>query len=350
MKRILIILPYIGQLPEYFPAFAHSLQYFSHKNDEVEINYYITTDDKRILGYSFPDFIKVQKADAGEIEKRFLDKCGVQVYYGYKLCDYKPLYGSAFDDIAEGYDYWGYCDYDTMLGDILSWLKEADFAQYERFGRYGHFTLYRNTPPLNELWKRKFPKTISIKEVARTTFPCYFDESGMNRICDKAGVKFLAENKVANVTPLQSFHFSLYNPTTHNDCPSQLFIWEKGKTFVLFRRPGEKDYTKREFAYIHYPYRKGLTVNETLGDAVIMTHKGFFNFEPERIDEYFSLYGGPDNKEQYEQFCSMQQAKWRQSRNKRFRTELKTLGFFKTTRNFLYRLKSLSMSILFYKS
>lgn len=33
----------------------------------------------------------------------------------YKLCDYKPVYGNAFKDYFEGYDFWGYADLDLVF-------------------------------------------------------------------------------------------------------------------------------------------------------------------------------------------------------------------------------------------
>ena len=46
-----------------------------------------------------------------------------------KLCDYKPAYGLIFEDELIGYDYWGFCDTDILLGDIYQFLEDYEFSQ-----------------------------------------------------------------------------------------------------------------------------------------------------------------------------------------------------------------------------
>ena len=120
-----------------------------------------------------------------------------------------------------------------MLGDLVGWLNSINFTSYDRIGRYGHFTLYRNTPQITELWKNKVDGSITVDRVLRTTFPCYFDESGMNQICEASGIKFFSYNHVANVEALENLHFK----TKEKLC--QLFVWENGQTFIYSRKDGK---------------------------------------------------------------------------------------------------------------
>lgn len=337
--KVLLILPYLGKLPEYFPAFTHSLNGFRNEN---LIDVLIITDDDSISDYILPSFVRVQKTTYKTLDERFYSSCGARIYSSYKLCDYKPLYGSVFKEECRGYEYWGYCDVDTMLGDLVGWLNSINFTSYDRIGRYGHFTLYRNTPQITELWKNKVDGSITVDRVLRTTFPCYFDESGMNQICEASGIKFFSYNHVANVEALENLHFK----TKEKLC--QLFVWENGQTFIYSRKDGK--IIKEEYAYIHYPYRKGLVVQEKLGDAVLLTHEGFYNFDINRIDEYFGKYGRDDNHEEHHLFHKSQYGKWKANRYKRFFFEIKRLGVLRTVMNITYRLRTTKIKNLFYRN
>jgi len=76
----------------------------------------------------------------------------------YKLCDFKPTYGIIFEDMLSAYQYWGYGDMDIVFGDIRKHIpllqdEEPDIISgYHNF-LAGPFSLYRNTPAINNLFR-----------------------------------------------------------------------------------------------------------------------------------------------------------------------------------------------------
>ena len=77
----------------------------------------------------------------------------------YKAIDFKPLYAYLFPDQVKGYDWWGTVDNDMLMGDLRKWLTEEVLANNDVFSGIGYpktsgpFTMYRNTPLVNGLFK-----------------------------------------------------------------------------------------------------------------------------------------------------------------------------------------------------
>jgi hypothetical protein len=86
-----------------------------------------------------------------------------------------------------------------------------------------------------------------------------------------------------------------------------------------------------------------------LDDAVLLTHEGFYNFDINRIDEYFEKYGRDDSYEEHILFHKQQYSKWKANRYKRFFFEIERLGILRTVINMIYRLKITKIRNLFYK-
>ncbi len=138
--KILLIIPYFGTLPVYTPAFFHSCKYL--KKGEIDILF--ITDDKKIDSINIPDNVTVRITTFYEMQIAVKKICDANLYSGYKLCDYKPLYGTIFKEDIKDYEYWGYCDIDVMLGDIPGWLRKVNYKDYERVGKHGRlFTMYK---------------------------------------------------------------------------------------------------------------------------------------------------------------------------------------------------------------
>lgn len=161
-KSIAIIICYIGKLPWYFDYFVHSCKY------NPSIDFIIVTDD---TGYSKPvstnvGFIYKTLTEINQLAREKLE-LPVQITTGYKLCDFKPTYGILFSEILKGYDFWGHGDIDVIYGNIRKFitkkvLKEHDLVSVRHDYVTGHFTLFRNTKKMNELFKlsRDFQKVL----------------------------------------------------------------------------------------------------------------------------------------------------------------------------------------------
>jgi SAM-dependent methyltransferase len=93
-------------------------------------------------------------------------------------CDLRPTFGELFDYAYAGYEFWGWCDLDVVLGDLdrlLPPLLDAhDVVTADAGGVAGPFTVLRNTPELVELFRRDERWT----EVFADPDYCNFDETG----------------------------------------------------------------------------------------------------------------------------------------------------------------------------
>jgi hypothetical protein len=73
----------------------------------------------------------------------------------HKLCDYRPFFGLAFQDLLREYKYWGYCDLDLFFGNLqgLATMVQdgtLDFiSPWDRSS--GPCTLFRNVDHVNEI-------------------------------------------------------------------------------------------------------------------------------------------------------------------------------------------------------
>ena len=79
------------------------------------------------------------------------------------VAEYKPSFGTVFEDFLGDYSHWGYADLDMVLGNLPLFM-ERDELQREDIVTYaygdmdalylrGQWTVHRNRPEVNELWR-----------------------------------------------------------------------------------------------------------------------------------------------------------------------------------------------------
>lgn len=80
----------------------------------------------------------------------------LRISRGYKLCDFRPLFGEIFRYELSGYDYWGWGDTDVLYGQIMESvscsLGVRDYIGTGRDGQSGPLALLRNDSRINGLW------------------------------------------------------------------------------------------------------------------------------------------------------------------------------------------------------
>ena len=176
--KIVMIIPYFGKFPSSFKTWIKSCE--NNKN----IDWIIITDNDMENKYSTN--IRVIKTSFEEIcfriQKKFDFKISLQK--PYKLCDFKPAYGYIFYEDIKEYDFWGHCDMDMIFGDISFFITDKILKKYKKIMTKGHFTLYKNTKEINEIFKKK-NKYIDYKEVYSQNLNFGFDEGAINYIFDK---------------------------------------------------------------------------------------------------------------------------------------------------------------------
>lgn len=147
-KRILMITPYFGGLPEWFDLFALSASY------NRRYDWLIITDTPDASS-DFPN-IHFQRSTFQEYKERISDALSLNVsgIAPYKLCNFKPFFSIIHaKDIVE-YDFWGPADMDVIWGDLHRFYPDELLSKYRVVSTHpdrlsGHFALLANRPQQN---------------------------------------------------------------------------------------------------------------------------------------------------------------------------------------------------------
>lgn len=262
-KKIIFIVPYFGKLPPYFDVWMQSMG----RNHTVNILFISDLlsdknmpDNFRLLNWSF-------QVTKDYIQKKF--PFIISLESPYKLCDFKPAYGYIFKDYISDYDYWGYCDIDTVFGDIRKFIEPL-LHTYDVIGKYGHMMLYRNCPNINESFKQKgahfgYQEVFSHKQIYA------FDEiTGVHQIfCKESYHCFFELDFMADICEFYS-NFRMYH-NAHN-FKKQIFLWENGKLYMAYLEKHRIKY--KEFLYIHFQKRV-MTIEPNLGSNYYILNNKF---------------------------------------------------------------------------
>ncbi|MBN1116065.1 MAG: hypothetical protein JXA77_02595 [Bacteroidales bacterium] len=151
-NHIAIIIPYFGNLPAWIDFFCLSCSY----NNSID---WLIFTDSQVKNGTFKNviFIPFSLADFNLIAT---EKLGfkVNVQNTYKLCDYKPTYGSVFSDYLKSYEYWGYGDLDVIYGNIMSFIykdieSNSDIISMHKDFVPGHFCILKNSIKIISLFR-----------------------------------------------------------------------------------------------------------------------------------------------------------------------------------------------------
>ena len=155
-NRIALIQVWIGPLPDYF-------QYHYETCLNQRVDFFFFTDQESARKYEAPNF-KVFKINLGKLasELSLVSGKSIEIKNHYKLCDLKPTYADVFSEYVSGYDFVGYYDIDTLLGDVASWF-EPYFEDYDviSFGEddpvykriSGPLVVMRNDPSVVQIYR-----------------------------------------------------------------------------------------------------------------------------------------------------------------------------------------------------
>jgi hypothetical protein len=246
-KTICFVVVYFGKWPIWFPAFLHSCKY------NPTVNWIIFTDCGSPA--RFPANVVFYDRTLAQMKEIIKKKIGKDAALedAYKMCDYKPAFGTLFDDYLKDYDFWGHCDIDIIWGDIRKYATPEILGKYDIFSTRkrmiaGHFSLFRNTLRINTLFRRSSEFAAVMRQVACLAF----DEEGMTRLV--APLARAGSIRVYWPKFLQNYA----DPKT--DTPSTLpqyvnkYIWRNGK---LFDCTGGR---AAEILYLHFmTWKKTLT-------------------------------------------------------------------------------------------
>lgn len=268
-KRVGIVICYFGLLPNYYDLWEQSCGY------NPSFDFILLTDNK--IESKYENVIIVQSS-LEEIKQR-LEKAlnhKVALDISYKLCDYKPLYGIAFEDMLRDYEFWGMCDMDMVFGDLSVFITDEVLNNYDKIFQLGHLTLYRNTDYIN--WSFKAPGWVSWEEVVQSNYHKRFCERGM--IAKHAGIPeikvynpyvYIDVSKIHMRYMRSRFLTKWYQKRNYR---FQVFYWENGKLF----RSALIHWKIRtnEFAYIHFQKRDIKEHSVPIGMPFYISKNSFF--------------------------------------------------------------------------
>jgi hypothetical protein len=152
LKKIILLIPYFGQWPEWFPFYLESCRW----NPTIEwlffTDCYIPLDSPanvRYISFSYSEY-----------QQLISERLGIdfKVESAYKLCDIKPAYGFIHQEYLSDYDYFGFGDIDIIYGDIREFYTNKILC-YNTLSTIsdrvsGHLFLIKNT----ERWINAFRK------------------------------------------------------------------------------------------------------------------------------------------------------------------------------------------------
>lgn len=101
------------------------------------------------------------RMDVSELRGRATKTLGVPCYKTkfYNCCDVRPMWGLIFADLLDGYDWWGWCDLDVVLGDLDGMLAPLlycyDVVSTEFYNVAGGLAMMRNNDACNNLFRRR---------------------------------------------------------------------------------------------------------------------------------------------------------------------------------------------------
>ena len=270
--KFIVIIPYFGKLPNYFPLWLNSCKY------NKEIDWMLFLDDK--TNYKYPPNVKPCYCTLKDVEKLLNDKLGMKlcIYQPYKLCDYKPLYGKIFIDYIKGYDYWGYGDLDVIYGNIEDEILKAAQEKADKIFLLGHLSLIKSD--LTFAWPEANKEIENVYRIALQSKKNYgLDEFFFNRLFYIYNKKLFLSNKIADIEVAREKLY-LVIPEMHSDGQyefsvdtkngSLIFNWHKGKLF------GINNFGSKEYLYVHFQKRTMKMSVSNCSDFFI-TEDGFFN-------------------------------------------------------------------------
>ncbi len=161
--KIIKIIPYFGQWPEWFELYIESCK------NNPQINWLFYTDcgepkikapNVRFVHISFDEY------------KRFVsERLAIRFNPSspYKLCDLKPALGFIHELDIQDYDFFAVGDIDIIYGQIRDFITDDFLRRYDVIGTHkrrlsGHFAIFRNIDKYRQAF-RKIPDWQNLMEM-----------------------------------------------------------------------------------------------------------------------------------------------------------------------------------------
>jgi len=217
------------------------------------------------------------------LRARFSEVLGVDAALNapYKIYDFRPIFGLAFDEILRGFHFWGHVDLDQLFGRISEFIPWKSIDHYDRLFHRGSFSLYKNSDRANNLFRLPHP-TLSLNEPFVNPVNFWFDETnGIYQIARNNGVPYYENNDAVGNLVQTSARMEL--SCRGFGARHQAFLIEDGRALQIYWADGAIQ--RREFMYFHIQRRlfPGFVAEEFQGvNSWRITAQGFLpGTEPE---------------------------------------------------------------------
>lgn len=183
----------------------------------------------------------------------------------YKLCDFRPAYGYIFAEYLTQYDFWGHCDNDVIFGNIRKFITDDILDNYERILIRGHFTLYKNTPGVNNFYLKTISGIPGYREVFSTPKNYCFDEyAGSGKMWEEANGNKLYQAILFDDIDVNRHHFiAVHKKGIDKGKKCFIYSFENGSLFRIFIKDGQVN--REETMYVHFQ-KRNLKIETSVAD------------------------------------------------------------------------------------
>jgi len=151
--KICFLSCYFGKLPWYFRFFVQSCLY------NPDIDFIFITDQK--VNEKLPANVIVKNYSLEDISELASANLGfeLKIPYSYKVCDFRPAFGVIFEEMIQGYEFWGFCDIDVIFGNLRAFitndiLNHHDAIFIRKEYTTGYFAIFRNSLEINRIFEK----------------------------------------------------------------------------------------------------------------------------------------------------------------------------------------------------
>ncbi|NRO18919.1 DUF6625 family protein [Lactobacillus helveticus] len=246
-KKVAIIIPYFGNFPNYFNYWLKSAQ------ANKAFDFLIFTDNTTYRTIGNVKFINMTFSEFRELIQKQVE-FKICLKDPYKICDYRPVFGSALKKYLKNYDFWGFGDVDVILGDLSHFITSKILDDYDKVYELGHLTLLRNNDLCNNLWRIKhhLKNVYRCDEAFKTPYPCHFDETdGLTQIAKLENIKTYRKVDFADIDRSKYNFFMLGK---QEKVFPGLFEWKNGSLKYFYLRNNKV--SKEEILYAHFQKRR----------------------------------------------------------------------------------------------
>lgn len=173
MLRKLLLAQWFGPLPPWYKVWSENVGQLGEYGYDIRI-------DLDEIGFA----------------ERVKDTIGVTFPGGgYKVCDYRCAFGLIYADVLKGYDMWGTTDMDMVYGRVGHFMNDTRLSGLDQWSNHptyvsGPWSMYRNSPEVNELFMRE-PDWRGYLEEPETSG---WVEQGYSRLVANSGLQYLWTN------------------------------------------------------------------------------------------------------------------------------------------------------------